>query len=255
LKMRKDMIFESISSLRPLETFDEKAFLGNDEYSQELCNFVLALSLIWNDTKNLILYYEHIKCVQPKNDTFDRPEDTPVTPIWGETSGIKNYIEKMLIALIHELFSLIKKSENVIESRSFKDIIKQLHTENRQRWQIIKQYAFDDADSKTDLGKAFLMVRHKIASHYDKDELFKGYKRKFINSENKPIISRGNQMGEQRFYFADAAAQEYYMSHQEKVLPDVFQNNFRLIIDSLNVSIRNIVETFIQKRSAWREVK
>jgi len=253
--MKNDYISESISTLKTLETFDAEVFIGNEKYSQELCNFVLTLSLIWNDAKNLMLYYEHINDVQPNNQTITKPEDTPTTPLWGETSGIKNFIEKMLIAIIHELFSLIKNSENVIKSKSFHEIIRQLHTSDRKFWEIIEQFVFDAAASNTPLGKAILMIRHKIANHYDKDELFKGYHRKFIASNNNPIISRGNSMTEQRFYFADAAAQEYCLSHQEKVSSEVFQKNFRLIIDSLNASIKNIVETFIQKRSVWRKVK
>ncbi len=174
--------------------------------------------------------------------------------MWGETSRIKNYVEKMLIALIHELFNLIRDSKDVVESERFIEIIKHVRAQNRELWGIIIHYANEGADNKTPLGKAFLMIRNKIASHYDKDKLFKGYRRKFIDIENKPLISRGNQMSEQRFYFADAAAQEYYRSLQEKVSADVFQNNFNLILDSINQSIKNIVETFIQMRSGWQGI-
>ena len=59
------MIEESLNNLNPLESFDKQVFISDDKYSQELCNFILALSLIWNDTKNLLLYYEYLKSLEP----------------------------------------------------------------------------------------------------------------------------------------------------------------------------------------------
>ncbi len=240
------MIEESLSNLSSLETFDKKAFIGDHEYSQDLCNFILALSLIWNDTKNIMLFYEYLKSLEPK--------DMPVIPIRSQISGIKIYFEKSLIAVIHELFSLIKNSKDVVESNCFKTVFKKMHKDCRESWKSIISYAFDEADPKTPLGKALLMVRHKIANHYDKEEIFKGYKKKFLMKSDIPYISRGNSMCEKRFYFADAAAQEYYRSKQENVTYEEFYKNIDLINNCINLAIQNLVETFIQKRSAWRQV-
>ena len=248
------MIEESLKNLNPLETFDKNVFIGDDQYSQDLCSFILALSLIWNDTKNILSFYEYIKELKPKEIEFSDPKDMPIKPIWGEISGFEIYLEKTLIALIHELFFLIRNSKNVIESKCFKSICKQLHQNCRDSWNIIILYAFGQADSKTALGKALLMIRHKIANHYDKNEILKGYKKKFILDSNLPYISRGNSMIEKRFYFADAAAQEYYMSQKEKLTLDEFYKNINLIKNSINLAIQNLIETFIQRRSAWKKV-
>ena len=169
----------------------------------------------------------------------------PITPFWGEVAGIKIYLEKTLVALIHELFSLIRKSKNVIESSSFKEIYRLLHKNSRNSWRTILKYSFGEADSKTELGKALLMVRHKIANHYDKDEIYKGYQRKFLESKNIPFISRGNSMIEKRFYFADASAQEYYISFQEKVSNDEFYANLNLIKD---FNLENLLHKTIASR-------
>lgn len=249
------MIEESLKNLSNLESFNKEAFLADDKYSQELCNFVLALSLIWNDIKNLLLYYEYLKSLEPID--ISKVEDLKQleTPFWGELSGIKSYLEKTLIAIIHELFKLIKNSSDVLESKAYKSILKQLHPNCRHAWEIIVIYALGGVKDKESLGKALLMVRHKIANHYDKDELFKGYKRKFFLQENIPYISRGNSKMKRRFYFADAAAQEYQRFHAEKVEIDKFYDFVNLIKNSVNLSIQNIVETFIQQRSPWREIK
>ncbi len=249
------MIKESLSKLSPLETFNKEAFIGDHEYGQDLCNFVLALSLIWNDTKNIMLFYEYLKDLKPKDIEFSDPNAMPIMPIWGEISGIKFYLEKSLIALIHELFSLIRNSKDVLESNSFKTIYKQLRRNCRESWDTIISFASGGADSKTPLGKALLMVRHKITNHYDKNEIFKGYKKKFLLESSIPYISRGNRMLEERFYFADAAAQEYYRSQLEKVTSEEFHKNINLIKNSINLALQNLIETFIQGRSAWKQVK
>lgn len=249
------MIEKSLSSLNPLETFKKEVFVGDDKYSQDLCNFVLTLSLIWNDTKNIALYLLYINSLKQNDKKFISPEDMPISPCWGEIAGIETYTEKLFIALIHELFNLIRKSKNVIESDCFNIILKQLHKSCRESWQVIINYAFGKADSNTPFGKALLMVRNKIANHYDKDEIFKGYQKKFINTSNDPCISRGNKMLEQRFYFADASAQEYYRSHQQRVSVEEFYKNIYIIRDSINLAIQNLVETFIQKRSPWKQIK
>ena len=248
------MIAKSLSSLSPLETFNKEAFVGNHEYSQDLCDFILALSLVWNDIKNIMLFYGYLDSLKPNDKEFSE-KNMPIMPIWGEISGFEIYLEKSLIAVIHELFFLIKNSKDIVESNCFKTIYKQLHKDCRESWEIIISYAFGGADSKTPLGKALLMVRHKIANHYDKNEIFKGYKKKFLLKSNIPYISRGNRMLEKRFYFADAAAQEYYKSQQEKVTSGEFLKNIDLIKNSINLAIQNLVETFIQKRSAWKKVK
>ena len=248
------MIEESISKLGPLDTFDKSVFIGNDRYPQKLCNLILSLSLIWNDFKDILLFNDHIRSLQSKMTIDKNIKGNQISPFWGETSGILNHLDKILIALIHELFTLIRNSKDIIELDCFQHILKKLHRNCRESWFIIIKYAFGEADSKSSLGKAFLMVRHKIVNHYDMDELLKGYQIKFINSEELPYVSRGDNIREQRFYFADAAAQEYYRYYQNKVTIDDFYNNIKLINKSIDFAIQNVIITFIQERSAWKRI-
>ena len=248
------MIEKSLDVLKPLETFDKEVFIGNDEYSQDFCNFVLTLSLIWNDLKNLMVFLDHLRSIEPQNIVIKDPKDMPITPKWGEISGVKIYIEKLFIALMHELFKLIRESKDIIDSKNFRDLYKQLSKDCRIAWDILLEYAHEKSRSDTDLGKALLMVRHKITNHYDKNEIFKGYKRKFITHAHIPYISRGGNMLEQRFYFADAAAQDFYLNFQEKVTAEIFYENINIIKESINFAIKDIVIKFIQRRSAWKRV-
>jgi len=248
------MIKEFLTRLNPLETFDKNVFLGNNDYSQDLCNFILSLSLIWNDMKNIRVFYETVIDLKPKENISTDPKEMPKTPFWGEIAGIEVYLEKLFIALIHELFKLIKESQNVVDSICFSSICKQLNKSHRESWFLLKSYAFGKDDKKTALGKALLMVRHKITNHYDKNEIFKGYNNKFISGNDIPYISRGNNIYQERFYFADAAAQEYYRSQQDRMINNDFYENVKIILINIDVSIQSIILTFINRRSGWRKV-
>ena len=248
------MIEESLNNLNPLETFNPDVFVADKDYDQDLCNFILALSLVWNDMKDLMIYFEYMRSLEPVKIEIKKPEDMPIDCKWGEISGTKMHIEKLLVSLLHELVKLIRDSKGVIDSMCFKKIYKQLHKDSRLAWDTVLKFAYDEADSKSDLGRALIMVRNKITNHYDKNELFKGYKRKFIGTKEKPYISRGNNMLSHRFYFADATAQQYARSHMDKISPEEFYINVDLIKNNLNFAIKDIVETFIQRRSAWRKI-
>jgi hypothetical protein len=45
---------EECAMLAQLESFDPEAFQGNAEVPQALCNFVLAIALIYNDCKDAL---------------------------------------------------------------------------------------------------------------------------------------------------------------------------------------------------------
>jgi hypothetical protein len=246
-------ITESSANLSPLETFDKDVFKSDSKYSQELCNFVLTLALIWNDNKNLNVYNDFIEAAKPKGVEFVNPKEMPITTLWGELSGHLIYLEKMQIALIHELCEVIKNSKNVLVTQIFNEIVKQRQKIVRESWRTIVDFANGASKFKSPFGNALFMIRNKIANHYDPKEIYKGYVKKFSNPDTIPFISRGSAMCEHRFYFADAAAQEYYRSFQDNIHQEIFYKNFNIIRNNLNLSIAGIVQGFIQKRSPWRK--
>src|SRR5258705_1291558 len=86
--------------LAALETFDPEAFRGNEKVPQTVCNFVLALALIYNDCKDAI--YAHVAVAACKPD--GPPQKTKV---WGAMSGAQFHAFRGLAGLMHELFGLI----------------------------------------------------------------------------------------------------------------------------------------------------
>jgi hypothetical protein len=79
-------------------------FRGNAEVPQELCNFVLALALIYNDCKDAI--YAHLALHTLK------PVGTPQkTRIWGAINGAQLQVFRLVAALLPILSSASSSEE------------------------------------------------------------------------------------------------------------------------------------------------
>jgi hypothetical protein len=198
---------EECSELAQLETFDPIAFQADETVSQDLCNFILALALIFNDCKNLIYAYLVTAELLPEGK-FVRNR------LWGTFSGVQFHVFRDIIALLHELFNLIHKNEYLLQGPFFKSVIHQIDKPAKKAWNTVVSVALGDMPTDA-LGKTLLLVRNKISFHYDGKAIFVGYKHHFLKSNQlteRAFISRGNSMQESRFYFADAAAQGYLRS-------------------------------------------
>jgi len=247
--MTERKIEDNLDQLNKLEKFDRGVFVGDSEYSQEFCNFFLALAMIWNDHKTLMLFWDHMATIIPENSDFDKPQDMPEEPIWGERSGIKVYLEKSLVALVFEFFKTVQKSKSVVDSPAFEALLKKMLPKYRSEWKQLVQYAIEGTTKNSLLGKALSKTRSKIVNHYDMGELKKGYTRKFFEQSFTPYISQGNSMSKTRFYFADAAAQEYYHSQIEGIGQEKFFSDLNTIWFSMNSCISGLIRVFIRTKA------
>jgi hypothetical protein len=79
LQMNK--CIEKIDDLAKLESFDPLAFEADGTASQDVCNFVLTLALIFNDLKDLVYAHVTLQTQKPIGSfRISRP--------WGAYSGI-----------------------------------------------------------------------------------------------------------------------------------------------------------------------
>ena len=234
---------EECFELAQLETFDPLAFQADETVSQDLCNIILTLALIYNDCKNLI--YAYLVTAQ------FRPEGKFVrNRLWGAFSGVQFHIFRAIIGLLHELFNLIRNNESLLQQPFFKSVIHQIDTPAKKAWDTVVAVALGNIPSD-ELGKSLLLVRNKISFHYDGKAIFIGYKHHFLKSDHldeRAFISRGNSMKESRFYFADAAALGYLRSivGQEKIEELIIKIGD--LLDPVNHSLMAIVNAYIQKR-------
>lgn len=240
-----DRYISKLSEISSLETFDVRSFLCNEQVSQDVCNFVLSLACVYNDFKDTTLALYYLSKVQPASPNEE-------TATCGEYNGIRMHIIRSQVALIHELIDLIKRENKAVEDSFFQEIISQVDKVGRKSWKTLVDVSQGKNESNK-ISKALLMIRNKISFHYDVKEIFKGYKKLFIDSaDKKAYISRGDTLKKERYYFAEAAAQKYFYDNTEEaeVLAKLLD-----VMDSIPPALSQIIKLFIQKRGyEWRNV-
>lgn len=237
------------SDIHSLDTFDESAFLGNESVSQDVCNFILALSCIYNDYKDILLSLSFLEQAKPSGDFEETAE-------WGEFSGLKFHVIRIQVALIHELLKVLNKSSKVFKDPFFDSVIMQIDKKGKDSWQTLVNISQGNEDPHK-IAKMLLMIRNKISFHYDPKEISKGYKKYFCDTTNKKkaYISRGSTLKEERYYFADAAAQNYFYSLYGELGPDKFVENVAGVMSCIAPALSQIITRFIQKRGyGWKSV-
>jgi len=231
----------------PHKEFDPNAFVGGEGASQELCNFILALSLAYNDFKYYILSFNgHIK---------SKPDGSPErNAAWGEHNGVKFHLFRLHVGFAHELFKLIDENRKLLDDPSFREIVRVMSKRPRESWQLLVEAALADA-SKPRRANPLYMIRNKMIFHYDAKMLFSGYQAGFFKDGETledACVSEGNTLEESRFYFADLAVDGCFRNElgQSK---DEFLTTLRVIMGEINKALFHIVIRFIQGRGfGWR---
>lgn len=233
---------EHFSKLATLQYFDPKAFQADSTVSKDVCGFVLSLALIYNDIKNIQLFMEILKKSKPTG-IFEERKD------WGEYNALLNFLDRVTIGSLHELFRLIKNNKGVLEDKIFKEIIKSINKDAKKSWQALVDTSFKKiSDNK--LAKDLMFIRNKVSFHYDPKAIIKGYEHfyKNIKEMDKAYISRGKNMLETRFYFADAAAESYMQSLYGIADMSLFFKSIGNNLKKLDKTIWYIINNFIAQR-------
>jgi hypothetical protein len=233
---------EHFAKLANLEYFDPKAFEPDDNVSKEVCGFLLSLALIYNDIKNIALLFEVVKESKPDGNFVERKD-------WGEYNGIINFLNRINISILHELFCLIKENNKVLEDKFFKQIIKLMRKDAKASWQILVDTSLEKyTDNK--LSKDLMIIRNKIASHYDPKAIKMGYDFFYdtLKLMDKAYISRGKNMPETRFYFGDAAGESYIKYLYGSPDISLFYSSIANYLKELNKAVWYIINIFIAKR-------
>src|SRR5262245_21272272 len=110
--------------LTPAETFDPAAFIENAEVPQAVCNFVLALALVYNDCKDIVAAQIAIESLKPAG----KPEKTAQ---WGAYYGLQHHAVRMLITAIHELLKLIRTNQPSVGHPFFQSVVRNIHPRAR----------------------------------------------------------------------------------------------------------------------------
>lgn len=228
--------------LAALETFDPTAFIPDQNVPREVCSFVLALALAYNDIKDVIYAHLLLKEYIPSGQ-FQKRVD------WGMFTGLKVHLIRYQLGLVHELCNLIREHQETIRHPFLQSVVTQMSKRSREVWNTLVATAVGQLKVGP-LAQAVLRIRNKVIFHYDTKEILNGYKQHFFDGvtlKDRAYISRGQSMGESRFYFADAAA-EGYLEWVHRSQSEELANNITEAIRKANLAIMLLVDTFIQRR-------
>ena len=173
---------------------------------------------------------------------------------WGEYEGVKLHILRLLMAFTNELFILIDDNKNVLDDRIFDEIKRKMNRKSRESLQLLIEATFNYKGIKRKSNPLY-MIRNKLIFHYDKKEIFSGYKAGFIETDNSQMacISIGNKLEESRFYYSDLAIQKYIEKRTGKKI-DPFIKELKLHLVNVNLALFYLCRNFIVERGyAWRE--
>lgn len=194
-----------VRQLAPLEYFDAEAFRPGKGISQTVCDFVLALAWVHGDIMDLFLAHELLGEVKPDARAKD-------TPWWGHWAGILLHLLRIQAGVIHEFLCLIQRNRKVLKDAGFLRVLDSLPTTAKKHWEAIVSVAIG-RPSRDPLAKALVIVRNKVAFHYDAAQIGLAYHAFFAkNSADPPVLSKGATLGASRFYFVDAAADYFLLS-------------------------------------------
>ncbi|MDE2236779.1 MAG: hypothetical protein KGK30_02705 [Elusimicrobia bacterium] len=225
-----------------LESFDPKALFATDEKEREVCAFVLALALAFNDIKDCRLALGTLNPYLPKVGSLK------ISPAAGQGLGLQNHILRHFYAVLSELVLLINKNPKPQAEPAFQSAISSLHRKDREIWRELTNLA-STAQRTNKLLKALAKIRNEVASHYyGLEGLMRGYDHFFETlapREHQAYLSRGQTAAASRFYFADAAAQ----GHVSLELQELPLKELTELSQHITIALYQIVTRFLETRA------
>lgn len=233
-----------------MESVPAEAFAGDVTTSQELCDLIVALALIYNDLRDTYTAHILLNEVEPQQPARETAE-------CGQFHGLRLHVMRLQVGLVDELLNVVRRRAPVLQEQTFRKVVSQLGKDAKLRWAAIVAVALGKKTGD-ETAKKLAIIRNKIAFHYDTAEIGRGFRESFLGKGDhgrRPLLSRGGSVAKTRFYFADAAAQACILPKGQRSLGDHFFEGGGLVWD-VNVALFNIVTRFVQVRGyAWRLVR
>ncbi len=229
-----------LEGLEPSKILDQQNINNLD-------NFFLILGLIFNDIKGLITFDNLIE------ENYRRPEDDEVSAHAGEFNGIRIQINKIIIGTIAEFIVFLEKNQDITSSIKFQLFLKKINNEDRERWyDLIRVSSGKYTTSENEFSSIIKRIRSNVAFHYDQSlkELRKGFLKSFfsesknLKQHKKAYYSLGVKMRSTRFYYADAAIDDYIRS----LLKEEYFKTVTKIVNDMNHSINALMGEYLKTK-------
>lgn len=240
---------DEVNALSPLESVDPATFIGDEETPQNVCDFVVALALAFNDLHDVMMAINLVVDVE----LADRDE---ISKNRGSKAGLNTSLRVAMAGAVNELLVLIKNNRPVLREPAFEKVLKAIGRSSADDWNSLVSSATEEK-AKGSLEESLVFLRNKVAFHYDAARIGSGFRRYFEKPGEKAYVSRGSTVRSTRFYFADAARQRYMLDLCE-ANDDLlkFLQGESMFLEKVALTLHAIVTRFPATRNhAWREVR
>ena len=230
----------------------EKYRIIKEDKDDPFARFFLVLAVVFNDLKGLNLFSKLI------NDTYKKEEPGEVSVHVGELGGIFTQINKLFIGNIREFFEFLKENEKILLTTEFKDVLSKTNKDIQNRWKDIINIALNRSSEISDFTKYLILIRNNVAFHYNQSgkELKRSfcsyfYKKEKMGRNKLAYYSMGESMENTRFFYADAAVQEYVgltKNNETGELDLKYKKEISKIITDMNFTISRLLKAYLKNR-------
>jgi hypothetical protein len=231
-----------LTELNPEAIVPKQCATAEEERFAEL---MLTLALFFNDVKGILLAFDQI-------DAETKPAKDEVSAQAGQWVGLDMQRHRLLVALMHELFGVLKAFKPEATGERMARLLKKMTPTARVHWSALFGRVGRNPSSKTKAFAAKLaQIRSNMAFHYDQPiPLLRGFRRHFYETPPHPsnehaFCSFGRTMEETRFYYADAAVEQALWVVQGKDKPQAFLAEVREVIDQANQAIWAVLVAYL----------
>ncbi len=201
-------------------------------------------------------------------DDYDPLKLGEVTDHSGNFAGVRVQIQKLIASTVNEFFRLLDSQYGILANPEFNELLVRLAKSDKELWEELFAATHGEHPSANALLKTLLYIRNNVAFHYDQSgkALTKAYVSKFFGkaddaTRDSAYYSIGNDMGETRFYFSDAAVEEALYLGAEKTFKEKsvgdpsfekYQAEVRETVGKMNGAITSLMKKYIQSRRSRR---
>ena len=216
-------------------------FVSDAHVPQNVCDLILALAVVFDDFKDLMMAQQLMQTVAPG--------DGPPSAARGVFGGIHVHLFRMLAGLVNELAELIKKNSKTIDDPAFSRVVTRMPQQARKMWRSVLAAAESTGPNGDNFGRFIYFARNTIGFHYDAKRIARGFSSTFLKSaRTPPYISRGANMAATRFYFADAAAEAALFDCADATTVKEFITAGWQILPQISHSLRELITAFVAMR-------
>lgn len=227
--------------------------LFKKDVKDRTANFFLVLAVVYNDLKGIILLQELFV------STYRKPDIKEISIHSGEYGGLHIQLTRLLIGIVYEFFEFLKENEDILSTAEFNDALNATNSSIRDGWNDIVNVALNKSAEKSGFTHNLELIRNNISFHYNQSgkELRQAFcniffKRDKIGVNNAAYYSVGEDMNETRFFYADAATEEYMRMKSDRNEKLESMSGYSLemmdIIRKMNFTISRLLKVYLKRR-------